>query len=275
MATVIVPAYNEATVIRRCLDSLSVQAGVEHIIVACNGCRDETAKIVQTEYPWVTCLDIELPSKVNALNEAEKHVKHWPVVYLDADLELSSNGIERVIEGMRERNLLLASPTPKMDTSNSSWPVKQYYKIHRQLSYVREGVIGTGTFVLDRAGRSRFGRFPAVINDDHFVRCQFEEHEMDNISDSFVTVHAPQNTWSLIKILTRSQLGNMEIAKNSLGLEKPKPSYTREFLPFLFSKDVLSILTYVAIVGVAKMRARKQFGSLQTYSWEVDSSSRT
>lgn len=275
MATVIVPAYNEEKVIRRCIASLLKQRGVEHVIVACNGCRDNTAQIVKTEYPTVTCLEIEIPSKVNALNEAEKHVKKWPVVYLDADLELEQNAIERLIYGMERRELLLASPTPKVDTSSSTWLVRQYYKIHRQLSYVCEGVIGTGTFALDRAGRSRFGRFPAVINDDHFVRCQFEEHEIGNISDSFVTVHAPRNAWSLIKILTRSQLGNMEIAKNSLGLEKPKPSYTREFLPFLFSKDALSILSYIAIVGLAKMRARKQFGSLQTYTWEVDNSSRT
>lgn len=275
MATVIIPAYNEASVIRRCLDSLLQQRGVEQIIVACNGCRDNTAEIVRTEYPQVTCLDIEKPSKVNALNEAEQHVKFWPVVYLDADLEFSENGIEKVVSGMHKRGVLLASPTPIMNLSQSSWAVKQYYKIHRQLSYVRRGVIGTGTFVLDKAGRSRFGRFPDVINDDHYVRCQFQENEIANIPDSFVTVHAPKGAWSLIKILTRSQLGNIEIEENSLGLDKSKPRYAREFLPHLLSKNVLSMLCYIGLVSTAKMRARKQYASINTYSWEVDSSSRT
>lgn len=45
MATIIVPAHNEATVIRRCLDSLVNQPSVDKIIVACNGCSDNTADI--------------------------------------------------------------------------------------------------------------------------------------------------------------------------------------------------------------------------------------
>ena len=70
MATVIVPAHNEATVIRQCLDSLVNQAGLDTLIVACNGCTDDTALLVRTHYPQAICLDIATPSKVNALNEA-------------------------------------------------------------------------------------------------------------------------------------------------------------------------------------------------------------
>ncbi len=58
MASVIVPAHNEASVIRRCLDSLNGQAGLDTLIVACNGCTDNTAEIVRTEYPHAICLDI-------------------------------------------------------------------------------------------------------------------------------------------------------------------------------------------------------------------------
>lgn len=274
MATVIVPAYNESKVIRRCLDSLLLQDGVNEIIVACNGCHDNTAQIVQQEYPTVICLDIKKPSKVNALNEAEKLVNSWPVVYLDADLQLWPGAVKAALEGMHSKGYLLVSPTPIMDTSNSSWVVKQYYKTHRQLSYVDEGVIGTGTFILDKEGRARFGAFPQVINDDHFVRSQFEENELANIPDSKVTVTAPRNAWSLIKILTRSNLGNIEIDVKGLSIEKEKPSYSRIFLSRLFSRDFLSTAVYLALVITAKTRAKRQFKSLQNYRWEVDSSSR-
>ena len=123
MATVIVPAHNEGSVIRRCLDSLVHQKGVERIIVACNGCSDDTVEIVRTHYPDVTCLDISTPSKVNALNEAEKHVTSWPVFYIDADVALSEGAIAVIEAGMKEQNLLLAAPEPVIDTSASSWLV--------------------------------------------------------------------------------------------------------------------------------------------------------
>lgn len=274
MATVIVPAYNESKVIRRCLDSLLQQDCVDEIIVACNGCQDNTAQIVEQEYPTVTCLDIKTPSKVNALNEAEKLVKFWPVVYLDADLQLWPGAIERALIGMQNNGYLLVSPTPIMDTSNSSWIVKQYYKTHRQLSYVDQGVIGTGTFIMDKAGRARFGAFPQVINDDHFVRSQFEEYELANIPESKVTVTAPRNAWSLIKILTRSNLGNIEIDVKGLSIEKEKPAYSRIFLSRLLSRDFLSTAVYLALVITAKTRAKRQFKSLHNYRWEVDNSSR-
>lgn len=274
MATVIVPAYNESKVIRRCLDSLLLQEGVDEIIVACNGCRDNTVQIVYQEYPNVICLDIKTPSKVNALNEAEKLVKSWPVIYLDADLQLWPCAVKHALEGMRKNSYLLVSPTPIMDTSNSSWIVKQYYKTHRQLSYVDEGVIGTGTFIMDKEGRARFGEFPQVINDDHFVRSQFEESELANIPESKVTVTAPRNAWSLIKILTRSNLGNIEIDVKGLSIEKEKPSYTRIFLSRLLSREFLSTAIYLILVITAKTRAKHQFKSLHNYRWEVDSSSR-
>lgn len=274
MATVIVPAYNESKVIRRCLDSLLQQHGVDEIIVACNGCHDNTAQIVVREYPSVTCLDLKTPSKVNALNEAEKFVKFWPVVYLDADLQLWPGAIEHALKGMQNNGYLLVSPTPIMDVSKSSWIVKQYYKTHRQLSYVDEGVIGTGTFIMNKEGRARFGAFPQVINDDHFVRSQFEEYELANIPESKVTVTAPRNAWSLIKILTRSNLGNIEIDVKGLSIEKEKPAYSRIFLARLLSRDVLSTAVYLALVITAKTRAKRQFKSLHNYQWEVDSSSR-
>ena len=55
MATVIVPAHNEASVIRRCLNSLINQPDLDTLIVACNGCTDDTAEIVRNEYPQAIC----------------------------------------------------------------------------------------------------------------------------------------------------------------------------------------------------------------------------
>lgn len=274
MATVIVPAHNEANVIRRCLDSLVGQAGLDRIIVACNGCTDDTVMIVRQFYPDVTCLDLEVPSKVYALNEAEKYIVSWPVFYIDADVVLSANAVAEVVAGMKSKNLLLAAPSPEIDTSSSPWLVRQFYKIWLKLPYIREGVIATCSFVISEEGRKRFAEFPDVISDDGFVRSHFHSHELGNVDTARVFVSAPRTVRSLVKIKSRARLGNMELKARRLGLEKASPEYTRILPSLLFSRDFISVCIYLAFTLVFRMRARQQFRNIDSYQWEVDHSSR-
>lgn len=274
MATVIVPAHNESTVIRKCLDSLINQPMTDKIIVACNGCTDDTADIVRKEYPNVTCLDLDIPSKVNALNEAEKHIVSWPTFYIDADVSLSEGAVQTVTEGMASQNLLLAAPEPLIDTSKSPWLVKQFYKIWLKLPYIREGVVATCSFVISEEGRKRFDKFPEVISDDGYVRSHFYEHELGNVSGAKVFVSAPRTVKSLIKIKTRARLGNMELKARKLGYDKPAPNYGSVLSRLLRSPDFFSTLIYIGFVFTFRRRAQQQFQDLDNYQWEVDHTSR-
>ena len=274
MPSIIVPAHNEATVIRACLDSLLQQAGVDRIIVACNGCTDNTATIVQQEYPQVVCLDLPTPSKVNALNEAEKQVVSWPVFYIDADTQLSAGAIQTITEVMSQGLLLLAAPEPSIDTSRSSWLVQQYYKVWLSLPYIREGVVATCSFVLSAAGRQRFTQFPQVINDDGFVRCQFAAHERGNVPGTQVFIQAPHNLKSLIKIKTRARLGNLQLAAANLCTQAQEKTYSHIMRARLFSKDFLAVCIYIMIASLIRLRAKQQLKHLANYRWETDHSSR-
>ncbi|MBO0611805.1 glycosyltransferase [Thiothrix fructosivorans] len=275
MASVIVPAHNEASVIRRCLDSLQGQAGLDSLIVACNGCTDNTAEIVRNEYPQAICLDIATPSKVNALNEAEKHVTTWPVFYIDADTHLSTHAIQTVTQALAaDQGFLLAAPEPEIDTSRSSWLVKQYYRVWLQLPYIQDGVVATCSYVITQAGRQRFDAFPAVINDDGFVRCQFERQERGNISGAKIFISAPQDLNSLIKIKTRARLGNMQLTAEKLCTKADKKPYSSILLNKLLSREFLPTLVYLSIASFIRWRAGRQYHHLQTYTWEKDQSSR-
>ncbi|WP_020394956.1 glycosyltransferase [Thiolinea disciformis] len=274
MATIIVPAHNEATVIRKCLDSLKKQAGVDCIIVACNGCTDNTAAIVQQEYPDLICLDIATPSKVNALNEAEKYIVSWPVFYIDADTQLSENAIQIITRAMQIGPLLLAAPEPVIDTSQSSWWVKQYYRIWLSLPYIQAGVVATCSFVIAEQGRKRFTEFPPVINDDGFVRCQFSPHERGNVSGAKVYINAPRTLASLIKIKTRARLGNMQLAASNLCTRPDAKPYSRILKQKLFSREWLAAGVYIAIASLIRVRAWHQYKNLNQYRWEVDKTSR-
>jgi glycosyltransferase involved in cell wall biosynthesis len=275
MASVIVPAHNEASVIRRCLDSLQGQAGLDTLIVACNGCTDNTADIVRNEYPQAICLDIATPSKVNALNEAEKHITTWPVFYIDADTHLSANAIQTVTQALAgNQAFLLAAPEPAIDTSQSSWLVKQYYRVWLQLPYIRDGVVATCSYVITQTGRKRFTQFPAIINDDGFVRCQFERHERGNIAGATIFIRAPKDVNSLIKIKTRARLGNMQLAAEKLCTKTDKKPYSSILLNKLLSREFLPTLAYLSIASFIRWRADWQYRHLQTYTWEKDQSSR-
>ena len=45
MTSIVIPAYNEGSVIERCLEALLADAGPDEfeIVVVCNGCKDDTA----------------------------------------------------------------------------------------------------------------------------------------------------------------------------------------------------------------------------------------
>ncbi len=278
MATVIVPAHNESSVIEDCLNSIINQKGIDHIIVPCNGCTDDTIEIVKSKYPSVVCLDIETPSKTNALNVAEEKAQElglsYPIFYIDADTQLSENAIQHITEAMQDSTTLLAAPTPIIDTSKSSWLVKTYYKVWLSLPYIKEGVIATCSFIVSEEGRKRFDKFADVIGDDGFIRCHFKNKEISNIDGAEIYIRAPKDIFSLIKIKTRARLGNMElIARNKCPVIENK-NYGNVMKSRLLSIDFFPTAIYILIAMVIRVRANMQFKKLDDYQWEKDTSSR-
>jgi len=279
MATVIVPAHNEASVIQDCLNSIINQDGVDQIIVPCNGCTDNTVDIVKQNYPQVICLNIEKPSKTNALNVAEKKAKElgvsYPIFYIDADTQLSENCIKTITQTMRDNDeLLLSAPTPIINTDKSSWLVKTYYKVWTKLPYIKEGVIATCSFIVSEKGRQRFDKFADVIGDDGFIRCHFKNSEIANIEGSEIYITAPRDIYSLIKIKTRARLGNMElIARKKCPIQEAK-NYGNVMKSRLFSHEFIPTSIYILIALIIRIRAKLQFNKLDSYQWEKDTSSR-
>lgn len=278
MATVIVPAHNESSVIEDCLNSIIKQPGIDNIIVSCNGCTDNTVDIVKTKFPNVICLDIEKPSKTNALNAAEEKAKKlgisYPIFYIDADTQLSENAIQHISEIMDSGDILLSAPTPIINTDKSSFLVKTYYKVWTNLPYIKEGVIATCSFIVSEEGRKRFEKFADVIGDDGYIRCHFKNKEIANIKGAEIYITAPKDLFSLIKIKTRARLGNMElIAKDKCPIREEK-YYGNVMKQRLFSKNFFSTSIYILIALIIRLRANAQFKKLSTYTWEKDTSSR-
>jgi len=278
MATIIVPAHNESAVISDCLESIVDQDGVDNVIVACNGCSDDTAEIVQLRFPSVHCLDIPAASKTNALNVAEAKAKElgmvFPSFYIDADTRLGPNAIKTIEEALASSPVLLAAPTPVIDTSRSSWLVKRYYKAWLDLPYVKQGVIATCSYVITKRGRERFDEFPEVISDDGYVRGHFRSSEISNISQAEIYIRAPKDVISLIKIKTRARLGNKQLLATGQWKVREHRSHVRILANRLFSSAFVPTLVYILINLIIRVRADWQLRRIAQYRWEKDLSSR-
>lgn len=273
MATVIIPAHNEASVIAQCLDSIVGQESAENIIVACNACTDKTAEIVK-RYHQVRCIELEKASKTNAINVAEKYISSYPVFYIDADTCLEAGAIHDITRVITSNRLLLAAPTPIVNVLDSSWVVRAFYRVWLNLPYVKEGVIATCSYVLTREGRERFSHFPAVISDDGFVRGHFEAGEMANVEAARIYINAPKNIRSLIKIKTRARLGNMQLSRLGICPVSHRGKYKAVSLHEWLAFSPVDLTLYVLIQLFIRFRSAGQFKRISTYEWERDNSTR-
>ena len=108
MLSVIIPAYNEQSVIERTLKNLP--ENIEKIVV-CNACTDKTAKIAK-KYGKV----IETPKKgvSHARNLGAKHAKYNKLVFLDADILISKDTIPKIIKTNANIGTTKVKPNSKL-----------------------------------------------------------------------------------------------------------------------------------------------------------------
>ena len=102
IASAVIPAHNEAAVIQRCLNALlnGFAPGELDVVVACNGCTDDTADIVRSTWPTVRLIEIAQASKPAALRAADDALSTFPRIYLDADITLPSKSARILISNL-------------------------------------------------------------------------------------------------------------------------------------------------------------------------------
>ncbi len=277
MASLILPAHNEGSVIGKTIQALLPQlAEDDELIVVCNGCSDNTSAVARSFGPRVKVVDSPIASKVHALNLGDSLARAFPRFYIDADVELRAGAVEKLKAAVGPQALLAAAPEPCMDFSGSSWAVRAYYRIWLSLPYCRSGMMGAGVYVLSEQGRRRFSRFPDLIADDGYVRALFAENERANVPGAQAVVKAPATLRWLLKIKTRSRLGQIQLAQCfPLLLKNEKKAYAGGFVEILkkpLNWPAAAIYLYVAIL--TRIKAKRLLKSLDEYQWEKDESSR-
>lgn len=284
MVSIVIPAYNESAVIRRTLNCLLDRADSKNleIIVSCNGCSDDTAQIAREFGPPVKVSETAQGSKPLALNLGDATAVTFPRIYLDADICLSFDAIQKIEQALSsDPKILAVAPRMRVDLTDRPWLIRAFYRTWLATPYHTSGMIGSGVYALSAAGRARFEKFPDIIADDAFVRAQFGPDERKTLENCEFTVIPPTSFTALLKIKTRARLGNQELKIKHPDLisslkTKEHKSQSRSWLWKFAARPWLwpELAVYFFVKFVAAYRAKQQLKTLASYQWERDDSSR-
>jgi len=270
---VIIPAHNEASVIGRTLGRLAPLAagGQVEVIVACNGCTDNTAELARG-FEGVRVLDVPEASKVAALNAADAAASRWPRLYLDADIEIDPRALRDVFDRLGRGDVLAARPAFRYDTEGASGLVRSFYRARNRMPSTHSALWGAGAFALSHGGHRRFGQFPSISplfsGDDLFVDQQFLPTEKEVLDTPPVMVRTPRRADALLAILRRNYR-----AQADLGGASTTSQTVRELIGSVRStRSAIDAAVYAGFVALARLRRRPPPDSAGV--WERDESSR-
>lgn len=271
-AAIIIPAHNEGAVIAdtlRCLlDGLTPSEVT--VIVAANGCSDDTVSQAQAVARWITVLDIAEPGKSNAIRTAEALLGAGPRVYLDADVHLTGSSAQAVLARLRA-GAGGARPPAVTDLTGASWLVRSFHRARGRLPNVRREFSGGGCYGLSWRVRSTFDLFPDVLGDDLFAARVIPEGQAEIIDAPPVVVRPPRDARSLRRVLIRNVRGNRQLGEL---FPEIAPLTTNQTVAALVGSvrnagSLLDAVVYAAFVTAGRLGARRS-----VVRWERDESSR-
>jgi glycosyltransferase involved in cell wall biosynthesis len=279
VTSVIIAAHNEAKVIGRCLDAVlrSAPVGTLEVIVAANGCTDDTAAVAAGR-PGVRVLDLPVAGKTAALNAAEALASVFPRVYLDADVVLAGSGIRGLVEALESHEVaaLAVSPRRVLEVTGRPLVVRGWCAVNQRLPVFTDALFGRGAVALSERGRSRFDVFPDVVADDLFLDSLFRPDERRQVDAVVSLVGAPYRTSALVNRLVRVRRGNARLRAEAAAGTAPVGVREADGMSWLY--DVVlprpwllpAGACYAAVTLAAAVKARQQPGP----AWERDESTR-
>ncbi len=279
LGSVVIPAHDEAAVIRRCLDALftGFQEGELDVVVVCNGCSDETAALALSSRHPLRVVELRSASKPAALRSGDAAARTFPRLYLDADVLMHGSAARLVLERLRS-GALAARPPIQYEARGASAPVRSYYRARSRVPAVLGSLWGAGVYGFSATGRSRFGAFPDVVADDLWVDRLFSDGEVEIVDSTPVVVPVPRRSRDLVRVLGRAYRGKRETA-SAPDLHSRAPETVMSTLRDLGRVGVggpvaaLDAATYAAFaVGARLALPLSHLGGAPR--WERDDSSR-
>lgn len=281
MTSIVIPAHNEASVLGRLLDSLLADSDSQDdtdIVVVCNGCTDDTARIAAARGPRVRVVEIPVPSKHAALRAGDDHALGFPRLYVDADVVLTGADVRALTAPLDDdtSGILATAPQRRIPLAACAWRVRAYYQVWQRLPAVREGLFGRGVIAVSKAGQARIAALPPLMADDLAASLAFAPHERLVVGDAQVVVHPPRTWRDLIRRRIRATVSTAQVEQHQQPEEASARTSTADLRAVLREEPKLlaGVVVFAAAAVVARRRARKAIRAQDFGTWLRDDSSR-
>ena len=270
--SIVIPAHNEESVIRRTLATLlrGAEADEFEVIVVCNGCCDRTAEFARCEYANAVIIELSEASKTAAINAGLQRAQGNVVLLLDADIELETRSARQLVSAVTRPGVEVAIGHMDVDTEGADPLVRAFYRVWLHHPYLRHGKFAAA-MAFSRAGLARIGTMPPVTADDTYLRRLFPAERVAGVDSVHFTVRAPRTVKSLVQVRARSYRGTRQLAPLFEGSDQ----YANEasgLLERLLRKPMLWPLVpvYLAVTIAARGLSYRNTG----IRWERDLTTR-
>ena len=269
---VIIPAHNEAAVIEETLRTLLVGMLPDEVtvIVAANGCTDDTVARARAVASWITVLDIAEPGKAGAIRAAEAQLGPGSRLYLDADICMPASSARAVFDRL-EAGAGGARPPAVLDLNEVNWLVSSFHRARGRLESVQSEFSGGGCYGLSWDTRQLFGAFPDVLGDDLFAARIVPKGRAEIIDAPPVLIRPPRDRRSLTRVLARNVRGNRQLSGLFPDIATPTTKQTLRSLvrSVRGPKSLADAVVYAGFVTAGRVTAQRN-----NVRWERDDSSR-
>ena len=277
--TVIVPAYNEGSVITETLTPMAeaAQAGRIEVIVVPNNCSDDTAERARQACPAAQVIETPTPGKPNAINMGVERARGRALVFLDADLAVGVEAIETLCAPILNDQADAACGRMRVNLDGARWVVRRFYAGWALNPYHDKGKFG-GMFALAAPLAAQIFPIPNLIADDEYISRRAPAERTAFVPEAEFTVYAPRELSDLIKIRTRSRRGTLQLEQMDLDTETRQTGggALRQILTRAAPRPWLwpSVLVYVAVIAYIRKRVSNAGAAPGPVVWERDESSR-
>ena len=267
IATVLIPAWNEAAVIARTLSALRDPR--LRLVVIANACTDDTAGIARRTAPEAFVLETARPGKINALNIGNVcALPNRPVVFLDADLDTTPAQIMMLIAALE--NAHAACGQMRIDTTGCSWPVRAYMRAWASNPYFARGKFG-GLFAVSAQTARRLFPLPQVTADDEFIRRSLDPATIAHVPECSFTARAPRDLLTLIRVRRRALRGARALTHVTVPQQSGAKAMLRHALPRPHLWADMAVFT--AVMALVRLQLALERGAAAT-AWERDTTNR-
>ncbi|MFF0777198.1 glycosyltransferase [Streptomyces sp. NPDC003720] len=279
MTSIVIPAHNEERVLGRLLDSLLADPSGDEtdIVVVCNGCTDDTARIAARRGPRVRVVEIPVPSKHAALRAGDDHARGFPRIYVDADVVLTAADVRALAGPLDDASGILATaPERQLPLAACAWPVRAYYRVWQRLPAVREGLFGRGVIAVSEAGYARIAALPPLMADDLAASLAFAPGERLVVGAARVVIQPPRTWPDLVRRRIRAAVSTAQVERHRDPQEASARTGRADLLALVREDPrlLVGVVVLVATAVVARWRARKAIAAEDFGTWLRDESSR-